>query len=1737
MGKNFATLLLCILGIAAGVVLNHYNPLNFTFYFILCIFALALNILREKIGLLIPWTITATASVLVTLNYLHPDISVYSNADYHVLAMQGVDKQDSILLIGEDHTQSLFDKEEYHGLAYITPSKKGNNNCTLHYNLQGEPLFSAVEGDRTGKLINKAQMPYFRKQLSLQNDSIRCDITFSTYSKHDSTKVEVIFKHLTKNTTSSPYHPSFSQPINIGYNIYDLLHSGISYNDAEESMLNVLRGSFVVRDFDDKDKGVYHLTCPIEMEQLKLTCDGQPYQFKNEMQETELNQETYFYIGIGSWATRPMSASYQNGNICLRYQFPYLSNFPRLSDHADIKENQQTIIAITSQTKPLIKSNVNEAFYYPLFESEDNEYNFSGSLTYRINDSKTPFNTNILDNQSSSNTLKGILTSPNGATWHFRTYNLREESPITGTENYRARDYTILGLIILLLFIAYFSSKPWVGDHKSHVMMMVWLFAIPLFVMRIYLLWRIAVFPPVSDITLSEFLRYRMELPGALNNPLLLTVCIWLLPLLLLIRLPKKWQRALQDAWLGKEGKILYNLLFFGVFAVTISALAFDKAGLPILLAVVSFLINEYIATRWLSVYHRLLSAAAAFTVLFIKDPGYSIMFFIFLCIYYTIILYGYLRYKNKRDDSKKRVSIVLFISLIITLIGSIIFLPLIVSWLYSSSPLIFGLSVSRFIFIIIPLALGCLLLWTINLLWEVEEKWKIIGLLSGFAIVLCLTVVSATWAYNSLQSENLHFKYRAIIHTQNVGEIMQDEKYDHRNSQRLLNASQNQWFLQYHINKGNERMHDDGIINLLPHFKKGVTWNTQISDVILSRYVIGELSSTVPFVMILLSFIFLLRIFQIENSSPAGRSITFAIGLLFFIQSTFEWMAVTNRTIFFGQDFPFLSQNARFTILTFGIWLMLLIYYSCHEPNEEYDLKLRDSQNYFTKPSAQLVFTIVSFLIFICIFKWGNNYETLYADKKVQGDKSNAEEFNISTAMTESARQLSEINLLLSEYPVTGKKLENNEDISSLVKDIEDKTHLSEYVETLKEEGRINEFTFSLYQAFVKNLKRRNSNGNIIHLRHHDENSYELALNRNYFSVQSPEFNKKAWRGNIYSQVSSPLSQKSLSITELPGMVVYSIPKFWLPPHSDYAIVDDRIQNGARRDSYHKVVHKDMSDYEVSTSVFPLSPKDILEFKDKGKNTVLTYQYGRDEQDLLVKNMIINGRRKFYYPEKDRIFWLRDFSNLVAFSKQGASSNDSVFVTIDSKLTATVIDTLRYYNGKDCSVVALDGRGNVRLMADYKPSGIIDPNNEELINELAIQSYMNPNPETDETLFGNLNLCYMKPGPGSSLKPITYAAVTSQSQDIDWSELELMNPYYANRDIVQINDSYYEAQKYGPDYKYSALRPFKSIANDEGGSDKKDHLDWINNIFYLSKSSNYYNALVTYLGHYDNLKNAQNSIFTVSNSTEDFPRFRIGAGGKIYTFRNSPNAISNQILFDGLTKNFKMPTFTGYTDTLRYEFVGTHLFRKNNLESKQWLPSHFSWVFPQESTVYDYEMRDSVMTPAERLRQYTLGADPVKVTPLKMAEMYGKLYSLHPDFHATVVPRESGFTEPWLDRNGNASEFLDFYRNNLFRGMANCVQTGTARNLTKENKGYHFYAKTGTLSLGKGYNDDRMLAIIISNKDLLDSKVTSLDDYKYMVVYFRFKQLDPNSSSFFKTVNSVIKSIINSTSFNIYMK
>ena len=441
------------------------------------------------------------------------------------------------------------------------------------------------------------------------------------------------------------------------------------------------------------------------------------------------------------------------------------------------------------------------------------------------------------------------------------------------------------------------------------------------------------------------------------------------------------------------------------------------------------------------------------------------------------------------------------------------------------------------------------------------------------------------------------------------------------------------------------------------------------------------------------------------------------------------------------------------------------------------------------------------------------------------------------------------------------------------------------------------------------------------------------------------------------------------------------------------------------------------------------------------------------------------------------------------------------------------ILDTTK----KTCSVVALDGNGNVRLMAEYNSRNEynLDPNNTIEIEYFVERSYLNPNYAEDSKIFGNLNLVYMLPGPGSTLKPITYAAVTSQTNSVDWASLRLHAP---KSDFKSSNSRYYLIKEFGPDYKYPDNAPFKSICGDENGKD-----GWVDNDFYLYNSSNYYNALITYFGNYDigELKKLSQIIEPTSDMS-NYPIFEID--GKTYRFKNSPDKDrDNGILNTALKMNFKMNVALDSKDSTRFV-------------SEEWMRSakaaNHPWVFPASSNAYLQQMRD-LPSEALRLKQYTLGSSPLRITPLMMAEMYGRLYSLHPDFYACITKNENVPTEKWdVPKGKNEQDMFDFYKENLYQGMANCVTIGTASkhlsNVDKKGK-YFLYAKTGTLTLSENIKDDRMLAVIITNRDL--SQVTSPKDYKFYVVYFSFKQTGDMYN-----VSKIINQIIESKSFSTYM-
>ena len=440
-------------------------------------------------------------------------------------------------------------------------------------------------------------------------------------------------------------------------------------------------------------------------------------------------------------------------------------------------------------------------------------------------------------------------------------------------------------------------------------------------------------------------------------------------------------------------------------------------------------------------------------------------------------------------------------------------------------------------------------------------------------------------------------------------------------------------------------------------------------------------------------------------------------------------------------------------------------------------------------------------------------------------------------------------------------------------------------------------------------------------------------------------------------------------------------------------------------------------------------------------------------------------------------------------------------------------------------SVVAMDGYGNVRLMGDYKGKHyILDPNDDERINMLVEQTYLNPVPNEDRKWFGNMNLYYMLPGPGSSLKPLTYAAVTSQSigyDGLDWERLQLKSMGAV-------------IHQYGRDrLDYDRGRPkgkegWHSVFSDELGTG-----GWIDNHFYLQRSSNFYNALVTYIGMTDLTADKASSM--TDASANYYPVIRIGEGNVGALRHPMADRLEGRLpLFSGLNRNLGLTVATGRI--LNRQSAETHgRFVSQELFDPEARPEDtYVWVYPNASSAYYSAF--NALSKAHRLRHYTLGASPLQITPLKMAEMYGRLFSQCRDYYAHVTPRYESPHNRWAASNGvSADRLFRFYQRTLFDGMYLCYQSGTARSMVNTSElpsQYYYYMKTGTLNIDENHPNDRLLAVVITDRDVRE--VSSPADYHFYVVYFRYVQ-SPKGTDLRTPTTATLKQIIQSNSFKEY--
>lgn len=1702
------TPLLLVIGI------NFLFPITFTAYFLLCALGLLASVFWNS--RITCWSIITTASVLVTLNYLRPSSDVYNNAAHHVIALRGMEKQGAITLVNSsDPQKALNDGDQYNGYLFAKSGSNGNN-IEIREKLSSQPIYiydKTIGDEGAYRLLNGENLIRFTKNIkvSVGNHSVLLSL------RNETDTLDCTAEFVTDRTRVA--NLAFNKKIKEGYPFVDLLRSGGNCTAMEEDILSYVKDVYIVREIlssNHVSDDLWYVTITptlysaLNQRKVTISCDNKNFTYALNEKKHVINEGQKMYWGVGSSKSRAISFSGIEGEgIEMNYDMPIMYNFP-----ADSLGCCNKIAAISSSSDDLLSSEIKEAFFFDMFTKKRNEFNFNGTISYQTAASPAPLRVNILDaNQdkgkkviaSTNNSNHFQLTAKKGhAKWNVSIVNLRELSPINETSNPFINEWLLIGIILIvslftILTLVFFSDGG-LNTYKAISVFNVWSFFVPMITLRLYLLWRVAVFPPTSDISKTEFLRYRMENGMAQNAMVLTLFCIVVLMLLtigLCFYEKVMKQKSLAISLTVKQGLYIYVASLVVAVASLFSGLVLGNIMMPVLV----FFINEYICLKYLKLPYRILNTIVVMALLVKGDPGYAIMFVIFASVYFIIQTIVF-RNSESTDRAERNAAWKLCLMLSVLVGVIIIFAPQFVACLFDNSTIL-GIGLPTWILATISTVFFIAVIRLTRIYYG--NKF------AGIAIMVAVILIPAiSFVGPSVLNSNKHIKYRSLIHTQDVGQIMMNENVAERDNQRLLEASQNQWFLQYHSNLGEERVFDDGILHLYPHFKKGVSWSTQISDVICSRYIIGELSLIVPLAIICFVIVFFLFSLKHASESPVGKSISYGIALLFLIQTTFVWMANTNRMIFFGQDFPFMSQNARITMLMFCLLLFIMMCSSGRNESDDSVVESRLSNSgfdYFNhKPLKS--FIVLFFAIFGVVFMFGNKYSSLY-----HTDQATA--FNAGEAMMQAEKDLDKINAHLATFTAKKKLKPNGENLTKIFDEINNTIGIDSYVKILEDNGEIQPFSASLYHAFRNNLQLNNRIDNIIHLQYISAaNAYKFALNNGFYSLRAPEMQKMLWNGNVYAYDDKHDMDNLLVSSGCTDKIdIYRIPRSWLMDDSqDIGIADVRNTRG----DCDIILRSPLCDYTINEAkVFVLNLDECIETKIG--NTIYLDQLSGRKEKLMAKNMIVNGQNRFFYPMGKSLFWIKDFSELLATQSYG-DKNKNCELTLDKDLLENVYDILDDTK-KTCSVVALDGSGNVRLMAEYnsRDEYNLDPNNTIAIERFVEQSYLNPNYSEDSKIFGNQNLVYMLPGPGSSLKPITYAAVTSQTNSVDWASLKLHAP---QTKFMSSNCRYYLMKEFGPDYKYTDKAPFKSICDDEIG---KNGEGWVDNDFYLYKSSNYYNALITYFGNYDigELKNLSQIIEPTSDMS-NYPVFELN--GRTYKFRNSPNKDrQNSILNTALALNFKMNVALDSKDSTRFI-------------SEEWLLSakvaNHPWVFPASSNAYLQQMRD-LPSEALRLKQYTLGSSPLRITPLMMAEMYGRLYSLRPDFYACITRNSNVQSEKWDVPNGkNTDDMFEFYKKNLFRGMANCVTIGTASKylsgVYKKGK-YFLYAKTGTLTLGENIKDDRMLAVIITNRDL--SQVTNPKDYKFYVVYFRYKQTGEMYN-----VSKIINQIIESKSFSTYM-
>lgn len=1869
---------------------------NFTFGFVpllivlilfMWIIGVKLNVKRkedQRWAMLFSSILVFTFGVLCLValnNYVNPDKAVFANNDHHAMAVEGLHIRDTrdVRLAGNS-PEAIFDDDRFLGSVTLGPSYESitpsqDTIRVIPFIKRGfsVPIYARQRdtsyflGIRTG--ITRKTQPYFR-DIDYNSDEVfgsgdeilltqrGTTVSFRVVERPDSLGSDYILRFVAdseEKTVVSPFTTYLRRSYPLSAMFQDVEIPGFDLTGIVlyrtvffDTQINRLRQQY------DKLGARYRLALDADADVSTVIRTGSGYrwtpaQISNSF-EFKADGLTVYAIGTEE-GVAPQFRFYtkQDGGVSLRYRMPkyrYLSaNYAR-----EGKKREElsfmlatTILESDGSVNQLIPENI---LLFDEFDHPDNIHQMkpvflsfvTGSTQEKLRVSLYSADGVVRSgNLAAGDPFPDLQTVGGKTDWivsldNFKDPNLVRPGEITRPMSSRTIALILVAVILLSVILLFVRG----GQRYSYVEPLVYLVLLGFLTIRLFLLWRISVFPPVMSVSVSEFngiFRNPSSFTGLFTGGSSLT---WIIRLLIIfyaaIFCVKMWkfrldsgvakERPVEDEYLLKRYFLILVIgvpVLFAVAAVVGKLLHQTSRIVCVLLPLVVFFLVDFISNRLFGgVYKRLdddevdlrylwvliANSFGATLYCFVMDGGFGIVFMFFCILNIIMRLIDAFIYKGRDSDTKYISRWVYVLSIL-----AVVFIA------FSKNILLLLLDGKAFAILLFFLlaVVYLVVLLTFNIIRfedrrPVLDKKALVFLGAGLGLIL---VVSALSLFAPVAFKGKHIEYRLRVQQENPGKAL-GKMETPLAERKFMEASINDWIMGEYDLRGRtvspivgDRGH--GYFRLQPHSKIGALWGAQTTDISVSRFLIAEHGSLLAVLLIAVLGLLLFFCVGFVSNRIWSKAIITQVPLLLAVLGLLVWMAVTQRFIFLGQDFPMISITSNLTTFVFIGFLMLLVVAAVTESTlvrnpDEKEFIGRIVKN---NRSISVHVLIFSAIIFSLLLVMGNQRRQQFYKPINEKKAKTSTRYDVELSLSALKATLTSFNDDFLEfqtgiannitrvYPTPYQCLKAFCD--NVGYDPEAKELKPEWAPVTRHFGGGDEayrgFCKMAFDRFLKRGAKKNDVEGLLFIvkkKSRDSGSglrvaYELKVNDRYYRRELPRTIRDSWKGNIISQPLFGMYDTPVaSIAEDDGYLIYTLPEEWLGTKKPVRIVKSLSQNMVIVGKTRPVVlHKGESAL-------------MGEFDNMligGENIDLS-KYGN--VSYLAKNVMINGASSFVFPLQEKLFWVRPLSDAIRADKvsndaKKEATNEDVFLTISTRLTESIYDAVGKVRGDYSSAVAVvDGNGNIISLVDYKnPKYRINPNDSRQIvkkeNELRLEGELSWGQEA-ENYFGNKALTNLRFGPGSSQKPLVWTAVTTQYNDSTfWRNLRLArinNQLMAYSDGGHYSTHYISGQLLSRGTKNRSsghYSYFQSITGDEGGGAAAVTLS-----SYIYKSSNYYNAIMSFIGSYsyDDLKmgltrNSEMSLFKPLKSRildsnqavdtleyrESFPIMQL-SGGAPFAFKSIPSLetmlnADNSVLVKGLRENLNLPSVKDRS--LRpaiYPFVQEEVRMRSD------------FAHPQESYFYNKWRQDpSPKARADNAIRYTaLGASSVwQVSPLVMAQMYGGLVSMNKNYALSLVPSTQNVKSyERFDIDGVSGNGLGGYagiRRIFTRGLSQVFYesggTGvgvfqnvkaegytkdaghgrlTAMGVDNRPKTLYFYGKTGTINgtdeTGLAHQD-HLLAVVITDQDLEAALSRDmLSTMKFYVIYLA----DFDTSAWVASDAAVINTVLSSKEFKAYM-